>query len=295
MLQKATKGYNQFWRYLLNIISVFLLIQVATTFIIAFFFLLKADDVTNLNSQIQEMLNNFSIIENLIFLLSPMAFAFFIFIGVTKIIHNKTFTDITTAAKQFRITNFVKGFVVWLGICGLFWLCFYQLYPDTLNFQYKGADFWLLIIISFVLLPFQTGFEEIIFRGYLYQGFGLLFKSRWLSVFATSILFALMHIMNPEVSAYGFWAAMSQYFLFGLMFGIIALFDNGIEMSWGAHAANNIFLAIFVTHESSVLQTPALFVQTEIIKSFDIASLIIGGTLMLLILWKWQKWSINLK
>jgi membrane protease YdiL (CAAX protease family) len=40
---------------------------------------------------------------------------------------------------------------------------------------------------------------------------------------------------------------MPQYVLFGLVFGIITVLDDGIEAAVGAHAANNIFLCIMVT------------------------------------------------
>ena len=52
---------------------------------------------------------------------------------------------------------------------------------------------------------------------------------------------------------------MPQYIVFGLIFGIITILDDGIEAAMGAHAANNIFLCIMVTNESSALQTPALY------------------------------------
>jgi hypothetical protein len=44
-----------------------------------------------------------------------------------------------------------------------------------------------------------------------------------------------------------------------LFFGLVAILDDGIELSMGLHAANNIFLSLFVTHSSSALQTDAVF------------------------------------
>ena len=70
-----------------------------------------------------------------------------------------------------------------------------------------------------------------------------------------------MHVMNPEIKEFGFLTMMPQYISFGLLFGIISVLDNGIELAIGAHAANNIFLSIFVTQKSSTLQTVAMFEQ----------------------------------
>ena len=75
----------------------------------------------------------------------------------------------------------------------------------------------------------------------------------------TSVLFGLMHAFNPEVEEFGFFTMMPQYILFGLIFGIVTILDDGIEAAIGAHAANNIFLCIMVTHNSSALQTPAVY------------------------------------
>lgn len=49
--------------------------------------------------------------------------------------------------------------------------------------------------------------------------------------------------------------------------------SGGTELALGMHAANNVFAAVFVTHESSTLQTPAVFEQTEIYPWFDFAAL----------------------
>jgi membrane protease YdiL (CAAX protease family) len=37
-------------------------------------------------------------------------------------------------------------------------------------------QFLILLIVAILLIPIQTAIEEIIFRGYLMQGFGLAFK-----------------------------------------------------------------------------------------------------------------------
>ena len=68
---------------------------------------------------------------------------------------------------------------------------------------------------------------------------------------------------------------MPQYVLFGLIFGIITVLDDGIEAAIGAHAANNIFLCIMVTNDSSALQTPAVYEQHNIYPWTELASPVI--------------------
>ena len=63
------------------------------------------------------------------------------------------------------------------------------------------------------------------------QGIGAWTKSRWFTLILTSVMFGLMHSFNPEIKAYGFWLTMPQYILFGLLFGIITVLDDGIELA----------------------------------------------------------------
>mgnify|MGYP000271229478 FL=1 len=55
---------------------------------------------------------------------------------------------------------------------------------------------------------------------------------------------------------------MSQYFLFGFILCIIVYFEGGLEAAIGVHAGNNMFAAMFVNYEGSVLPTPSLYVST---------------------------------
>ena len=96
------------------------------------------------------------------------------------------------------------------------------------------------------------------------QGFTALLRNRLFPLIMTSLLFALMHGLNPEVKEYGFLTMMPQYILFGLIFGIITILDDGVEAAIGAHTANNAFLCIMVTTKSSALQTAALYEQYSI-------------------------------
>ena len=130
---------------------------------------------------------------------------------------------------------------------------------DTLVFQFDASKFFVLLLISLILFPFQTSFEELTFRGYLMQGSYLLFNNKWAALVLTSVIFGLMHSANPEVQAFGAWVALPQYIIMGFLLGYVAIKDNGMELSLGIHVANNILSAITFTSDSSTLQTHALF------------------------------------
>jgi membrane protease YdiL (CAAX protease family) len=95
-----------------------------------------------------------------------------------------------------------------------------------------------------------------------------------------------MHIINPEIKEYGFWNMMPQYLLFGLIFGVITVFDDGVEAAIGAHAANNVFLSVMLTNKSSALQTPAMYEQLNYYPMTELLSMLVMGILFILVL-KW--------
>ena len=112
------------------------------------------------------------------------------------------------------------------------------------------------------------------------------------------MFFGLMHAFNPEVKEFGFFTMIPQYIVFGMIFGIITILDDGIEASMGAHTANNIFLCIMVTNQSSALQTPALYEQSVIHPWTEFAALIVTGIVFILILkmiFRWGKMSLLFK
>ena len=151
-----------------------------------------------------------------------------------------------------------------------------------------------LILISLVFIPFQAALEEVVFRGYLMQGFAVIVRKRWFPLVITSVLFGLLHSFNPEVRDFGFFTMMPHYIIFGLIFGVITILDDGIEAAMGAHAANNIFLCIMVTQKSSTLQTASLYEQHNVYPWTEFVGLLLTGILFILILkvlFRWRGFS----
>ena len=91
------------------------------------------------------------------------------------------------------------------------------------------------------------------------QGSALLFRYRWAALLATSVLFGLMHSSNPEIDTFGFWTAMPEYVIMGLIMGYVALKDDGIELAAGMHFANNLLSSLLVTSDGMVFDTAAIF------------------------------------
>jgi hypothetical protein len=107
------------------------------------------------------------------------------------------------------------------------------------------------------MIPIQTSCEEYVFRGYLMQGFGNLARNKWFPLVMTSSIFGLMHIANPEVTKMGY-IVLVYYIGTGFFLGILTLMDEGMELSLGFHAANNLIGALLVTADWSVFQTHSI-------------------------------------
>ena len=95
-------------------------------------------------------------------------------------------------------------------------------------------------------------------RGYLMQGIGLMTNSRWVPLIATSFLFGILHIFNPEVEKLGY-GIMIFYMGTGLFLGILTLMDKVLELAIGFHAANNLMAALLVTAVWTAFQTHSVY------------------------------------
>ncbi|MFN4027901.1 MAG: lysostaphin resistance A-like protein [Flavobacterium sp.] len=177
---------------------------------------------------------------------------------VVKYIHKLNLIDITTTRAKVDWKRIFFSFTLWSIISAVLTVASYYANPEDYVVNFKPIPFLILVLISFTLLPIQTSAEEYIFRGYLLQGLGLLAKNRWFPLITTSVMFGLMHILNPEVEKMGN-VIMIYYIGTGFFLGIITLMDEGMELALGFHAANNIITALLVTAEWSALKTESVF------------------------------------
>ena len=177
---------------------------------------------------------------------------------VVKYIHKLRMIDITTTRAKVDWKRIFFSFALWSVMSAVLTIASYFGSPEDFVVNFKPIPFLILVFISFTLLPIQTSAEEYIFRGYLMQGLGLLAGNRWFPLVITSVMFGLMHIMNPEVEKMGY-IIMIYYIGTGFFLGIVTLMDEGMELALGFHAANNIVTALLVTSEWSALKTESVF------------------------------------
>jgi len=214
----------------------------------------------------------------------PFLLGLLTIILLVKPLHNRSFQTVVNGGRKTRWGRVFMAALVWIVVSAV-WMI-YSLKSDPGNFRINNTSTSLIVlaILALTLIPFQAAFEEILFRGYLMQGFAVLARNRWIPIVVTSLLFGLMHGLNPEVQQYGFLTMMPQYIFFGLVFAVLTMFDDGIEMAIGAHAANNIFLSVLITHDDMALQTPALYEQVQIYPWKEFAGLVVMSVVFLVIM-----------
>jgi membrane protease YdiL (CAAX protease family) len=294
-LESSFAGKNSFWRYLIMLLAILAASNTIGS-IPLFIGIIKHPEAAIALAQNPNDLTPLGFDHNsaLMVMILPFIAGLAAFILLIKPLNCRSLLKVINGTASFRWNRFFISASVWTIICAIYLYINIRHDPSNYSLNYNAGTFIPLIIISVLLVPFQAAFEEIIFRGYLMQGFTLLVRNRFFTLIMTSVLFGLMHALNPEVKEFGFLTMIPQYILFGLIFGIITILDDGIEAAIGAHAANNVFLCIMLTNKFSAIQTPALYLQHIVYPWTDFAQILGFGILLILImkfLFRWESFS----
>ncbi|HNT92530.1 MAG: CPBP family intramembrane metalloprotease [Bacteroidales bacterium] len=281
------RGKNAFWRYFVGVVAPFIAANVIGALPLAAVIITRTLEGSPMpqkggmpDFEAMGINLNVGFVLNII----PFLLGLLTIILLVKPLHNRSFQTVVNGGRKTRWGRVFMAALVWIVVSAV-WMI-YSLKSDPGNFRINNTSTSLIVlaILALTLIPFQAAFEEILFRGYLMQGFAVLARNRWIPIVVTSLLFGLMHGLNPEVQQYGFLTMMPQYIFFGLVFAVLTMFDDGIEMAIGAHAANNIFLSVLITHDDMALQTPALYEQVQIYPWKEFAGLVVMSVVFLVIM-----------
>ena len=221
----------------------------------------QSDIVEGVHTQ-QDLFNNLPSNLTLFLVLLPFAVVLpFVYLVVTRL-HNQSILSLITARNRVDYKKIFFSFMLWGSVSTLMVFFDYWISPEDFTWNFKPLTFLTLFLISIVMIPLQTTLEEIIFRGYLMQGFGVLFKNRWMPLLTSSTLFGLLHIWNPEIDKLGIHLIW-YYIGTGLFLGLITLMDEGLELALGFHAANNLVTALLVTASWTAFQTESLLIDNS--------------------------------
>lgn len=245
-LDNAQDGKNRWWMYLITFIAVFLVMILSTAFTV-------------------EILNSFNNNPLNIIVGLGVAFALSLILLYTlaRFLHHKKLISLINTKKHIRWSQIFKGAILWALLISALTIIYILINPSAFKFSFNFYPFLILVIISCLCFPVQAFFEELFFRGYLMQGFGLVFKRALIPVIITSILFGVMHASSLSNLNQALLVITSTS-LMGLLYGVVTLADNGIELAAGSHIANNLLMAIlFNSGDVTFSSLPSLFVSSQ--------------------------------
>lgn len=257
-IDKAKDGNNSFSSYLLGIaliISVYLLGSYFLILDLQWNFGIESFDGVSQKEIVRILGNN----RFLAWLIVPFLFVALFLVIHTKFVHKRTVLSIFSGRENFDWKRVLFSFSLLFLVLSLF-LFIQYLSSDSLIFQFDLQKFIPLFFIAIFLLPIQTSCEELLFRSYILQGIKLRTKKNSIAVLISGIMFGAIHIGNPEIAKIGYHIIV-YYMLVGVFLALISLFDNGIELALGYHAANNVFAALMITNNWQAFQTDAVFMD----------------------------------
>ena len=334
LIKGYVTGKNEFWHYLLGIVAAFfgyLFFQLIMMIPLVTMAMNHGFTMTDISENPNILFNpeKIGINKNLLLALMMGMFVFtllFLWIAL-KYIQKKPLSSIVTGYEKIRWNRYFFSFGIWAALISVLTLITYLTSPEEIEVRFDAANFAVLLVVAVIFIPIQTATEELIFRGYLMQGFSqtlLSLKFRYFSMtrmklievnlfpelnislakfsskflrngifplIITSVLFGLMHASNPEAKAHGLLIMMPYYILFGAFLGMLTLLDEGAELAMGIHCANNLVSSLLVCSKNSVLQTDAIFYTSSENPSGEFLAWIIMAAICFFILFKKYKLS----
>lgn len=240
----------------------------------------------------------FSTNEFFVINLVPFVIGFLMLVWSSKVLLRERFQFLISVRPQFSMKRFLVGLGTWLGISLLLFGIDYFRYPAIYQWNANGNETLILLGITLFIVPLQTGFEELLFRGVLFKLLGKTRLPGLVLVLINAILFASLHLANPEVQALG-CIAIVYYVFSGVFLALITLMDDGLELSWGFHFANNVFGVFFLTNDWQAFQTDALFkdISQPDFSWSMLINLFVWYPLFILLfakIYKWKHWKQRL-
>jgi len=256
-IEQGVTPQNKFWKYIVGFILIILASAIGEVPLVLGVMaksMMDGNGIPTDNATIMRTLDS-----NLTLFLIMLSFVFAIagVYLVVKYLHRQQLKEIVTSRPTIDWKRVFFSFMIWTLFTIVSTAIMYFTNPENFIVEFDPIPFLILFVIAVTMIPIQTSWEELVFRGYLMQGFGNLALNRWFPLLMTSVIFGTLHIFNPEVEKMGN-IILIYYIGTGLFLGILTLMDEGTELSLGFHAANNMIGALLVTADYSVFQTHSI-------------------------------------
>lgn len=289
-LSLAGLGKNYWLRYLLGIIVIIIFWQVIGAVpLTALFLWVREDGDPNTNVDLATLrfegvdslwpylAINFTLLAMLAGLLLTVRF-----------LHSRPILSVITPYERVNWGRIMLGFGVYLGLIAAATLGEVFFKPEEYELTFDLRQFLVFLPIAILVTPLQAAAEELLFRGYIMQGLGHLSRHAAIPVIASSLLFMLAHLANPEVLEDAYLMPL-LYLLLGLFLAIITVKSNSLELAIGVHAANNLFTVLIMNYANSALPAPSIFTAGEVEPLAGLISFTLIATAFYWIVFVWRR------
>jgi len=272
-LDQVELGHTEWYRYFFGVVLIlFFWLVLGSLFVVVplLWVMLDGDPATAVDLQTGMMTGINPMINYVALNMSFGMMIVGVFVAV-RFVHGRPFRSIITPFKTFEWRRMWQGFGVWLLLVTVASLVEYLLHPEIYTVVFDARRFLPFALVVLLLTPMQTTAEELLFRGYLLQATGHWGRNFLVLSLVNGILFMLPHLGNPELAASAILLPLF-YLSFGAIFTYITLRDNSAALAIGAHAANNLYSALFANYTGSALQTESIFLVTELDAVYAVVS-----------------------
>lgn len=241
-LALAGRGRNQWWRYLTGVLVILFFAQVlgnAPLLVLRHFY-----DYSGMRAFLAA---NLGVLVELAGVVIAVV-----------LIHRRGLLSLVTPYAHIDWRRMAQGFGVWFVLGAANCVIESLLYPGRYRLTFDPATFFQFAAVALCLTPLQTATEELLFRGYVMQGLGLLIRKPAVIAIVSAAIFVLPHLANPEIARDPLLVP-PQYLVIGLLLAAVTLRDGRLELAIGIHAANNLFIGLVANYDDSVITTDAIF------------------------------------
>jgi membrane protease YdiL (CAAX protease family) len=266
-IDPARQGKNNWWRYVVTLVTGFGLDLVfSLVLLLGFYSLEHVFSIEKLSSNALLVLS-----------MAPFTCLLLALWAGIRFLHHRPFRSLFGKQRSIQWRRLAFSGIIWFLLAGTSDLLTGLVRPGSVSWSFDAAKFFPFLLLALVFTPIQTSTEELIFRGYITQGVGLKSKTIWGPLLIPAVIFGLLHSMNPEVGLYGFWVMMAYYIGFGVFLGWVTLRSKSLDLALGIHLANNLYSALIVTYPDSAIPSPALFTSNTFNPALSVVILTISA------------------
>lgn len=214
-------------------------------------------------------------------------------LGTVRWVLGRPARTVVTGRPRISVGRMLYGAAVFALLLAAGTLVDSLLHPGAYRFTFDPATFVPAAIVCLLLIPVQSGAEELLFRGYVVQwtslgtdrphGRSLAGWQRMAVLTGVSgLVFAVPHLANPEADGAQAYAWLAWFFL-GAGWAWASIVDGRIELAIGAHTANNLFSVLVAGYSGSVLPASGVWTTNVLDWPITIVTSAVAAVLFVLI------------